>query len=505
MNGNSDILIKIHQIPKSPFKFILLTFQHVFAMFGANILVPILINQSAGMEVIPLQVAFLCSGVGTLLYLFITGFRTPIYLGSSFAFLGGMTTLYATSGQITGGFNIFFALMIVGLVYVFLSMFLYFSKKVSKIKNVLSPVIIGPAIIIIGWGLIANAAKDAFFNVSDIEVTSQNIGSIWAMIAISVVTLAIIIISMVFLKGFWKMIPFLLGMIFGTLFALIVYGIAKGVNDTNITSLLFDKDTNQGVAMLLQPSSWKWYPDITLMWKTNVQNHTPFNIGVYLSLVPIAIVTISEHIGDHINIGHITGNDFIENKPGLYRTLLGDGIATIVSATFGGPANTSYGENTSVISITKVASIWVIFSAAIVSIIISFIAPISILLNAIPKPVTGAIGIILYTMIGINGLKLMIQSKVNMFEPKNIVLVAIIVVCGLGGTIFIFLPSDIIGSQIALSGTGIGILIAIVLNIILPSKNENESIEDIPTINLSPTDFIKKTKSFINKKRKKKI
>ena len=149
-NNSSNMKIGIHQLPKSPFKFLLFTFQHVFAMFGANILVPILVNQSAGFEVIPLQVAFLCSGVGTILYLLITGFRTPIYLGSSFAFLGGMTTLYASSGSITGGYNIFFSLMIVGLIYVFVAMFIYFTKKASSIKKILPPVIIGPAIILIG-------------------------------------------------------------------------------------------------------------------------------------------------------------------------------------------------------------------------------------------------------------------------------------------------------------------------------------------------------------------
>ena len=154
MESNS-MKIGIHQIPKSPWKFLLLVFQHVFAMFGANILVPILVNQAAGMEVIPLQVAFFCSGVGTILYLLVTGFNTPIYLGSSFAYLGGMTTLYATTSasgtlEISGGYNIFFSLMIVGLVYVILAMVIYFTKSAKTIKKLLPPVVVGPAIILIG-------------------------------------------------------------------------------------------------------------------------------------------------------------------------------------------------------------------------------------------------------------------------------------------------------------------------------------------------------------------
>lgn len=484
--------IGIHQLPNSVGKFLLLTFQHVFAMFGANILVPILVNQAAGFEVIPLQVAFLCSGVGTIIYLFITGFKTPIYLGSSFAFLGGMTTLYAMNGQITGGYNVFFSLMVVGLIYVILAMIIYFTKKASSIRKLLPPIIVGPAIIIIGWSLMTNAASDAFLNPSFIgSINSSNIDLLWAMISISIFTLLVIIIAMVFLKGIWRMIPILLGLICGVIFSILVWGIAKGVGNNEISEFLYGSN-NKGLELLLRPSEWTWYPDITKMWKQNVANHTGFRIEVYLALVPLAIVTISEHIGDHINIGKLTGNNFIDSNPGLHRTLLGDGIATIVSALFGGPANTSYGENTSVISITKVASVWVILGAAIISVIISFIAPISILLNAIPKPVLGGVEIILYTMIGINGLRILIDDKPDLFNPKNIIIISILVVAGLGGTIIIFLPSDVIGSQVALSGVGVGVIISIILNCILPDKNNSgKIINDLKPIDFSPSDFMK--------------
>ncbi len=230
------------------------------------------------------------------------------------------------------------------------------------------------------------------------------------------------------------------------------------------------------------------------MWKANVANHTPFKIEVYLALVPLAVVTISEHIGDHVNLGHLTGNDFIQGKPGLHRTLLGDGLATIVSACFGGPANTSYGENTSVISITKVASVWVIFGAACTSIAISFIAPISILLNVMPKPVLGGVEIILYTMIGINGLRIMIKEQIDMFDPKNIIIIAILVVCGLGGTVLTFVPKDVLGgnTSIALSGTGVGVIVAIILNALIPSKKgDAKDGKEIPYIDFTPSDFMR--------------
>lgn len=288
------------------------------------------------------------------------------------------------------------------------------------------------------------------------------------------------------------MIPILFGLIVGVIYSLIVWGIAKGVGNTEVTALLYNPDNSVGLEQLLDPSTWKWYPDITLMWKQNIEHHTGFRIEVYLALVPLAIVTLSEHIGDHINLGNITGNDFVEGKPGLHRTLLGDGIATIVSAAFGGPANTSYGENTSVISITKVASVWVIFGAACTSILISFIAPISMLLNAIPKPVLGGVEIILYTMIGINGLRILINAQVDMFDPKNIIIIAILVACGLGGTILVFVPSDVLGSQVALSGTGVGVLLAIILNMAIPSKkDEVDDGKVITAIDFTPSDFMR--------------
>lgn len=507
----NNMIIGIHQVPKSPWQFILLSLQHLFAMVGANILVPILVNQNAGMIVIPIQVAFLCSGVGTIIYLLITGFKVPIYLGSSFAFLGGMTTLYATTSEgITGGYNIFFALMIIGLIYVIVSMVIFFTKKASVIKKILSPIIIGPAIMMIGWSLISNAATDAFINPGNItgDITSDNIDLLWSMISISLVTFIIVIISMIFLKGIWKMIPILLGLIGGIIFSAIVWSIATSVGNKEIADALYGSD-NPGVVSLLNPGSWKWYPDITTMWKANITNPPGFKLGVYLALVPLVVVTLSEHIGDHINIGQLTKNDFIEGKPGLHRTLLGDGIATIVSAAFGGPANTSYGENTSVISITKVASVWVILSAAIMSIFVSFLAPISQVLSVIPKPVLGGVEMILYTMIGINGLRILINAKLDMFDPKNIIIMSVMVVAGLGGTVLIFLPKDVIDSTISLSGTGVGVIISMILNLVLPSKGEGDShLKSMIPINFSPIDFmnIKQIqKNKINKNKKTEI
>lgn len=491
MDKTSTMQVGIHQLPKSFLRFLLLSFQHVLAMFGANILVPILVNEAAGEIVIPLQVAFFCSGIGTIIYLLVTSFKVPIYLGSSFAFLGGMTSLYVSSG-----FNVFFSLMIVGVVYVIVALIIWLTKSSKYIKKLLSPVIVGPTIMIIGLGLVPNAAEHSYLNVDPSNV--GGVANLWALISIALVTFIIIIVCMIFLKGIWKILPFLLGIVGGILFSLIVWGIAKGVGNEILANKLYGSD-NKGVETLLNPSSWKWYPDITNMWRLKSSSANGFKITPYLSLVPLAVVTLAEHIGDHINIGSLTGNDFITSKPGIYRTLVGDGLATIVSAACGGPANTSYGENTSVISITKVSSVWVIFGAAIMSIIISFIAPISLVLQALPQPIIGGIEIILYSMIAINGLRILINSKEEIFTPKNIILISILAICGLGGaTFWIFKENSM---DIMLSGTGVGLLICILLNILLPNNKDEESASNIiDTIDFNPSDFV----SIFNFKKKNK-
>lgn len=477
------MIIGIHQRPKSIFKFLILSLQHVFAMFGSNVLVPILVNSAAGEEVIPIQVAFFCSGIGTIIYLCLTGFRVPIYLGSSFAYLGAMTTLWISSG-----YNVFLSLIAVGVIYIIVALIIHFTKGQSYIKKILSPIIIGPAIMMIGLSLMGNAAKDSFINPE--YAKGLDLGSIWALISIAIFTFAIIIFCFVFTKSFLKMIPILIALILGTLFALIVWGIAQGAQNNELANKIFPQ---ANLKNLMDYQNWTWYPNITNMWKMN--NVWDFKVETFLAIIPLSIVTMSEHIGDHINIGHITGNDFISKKPGLSRTLMGDGMATIVSASMGGPANTSYGENTSVVAMTKVASVWVIFVAAFMSIGISFLAPISQIISVIPKPVIGGIEIILFSLIAINGLKLLIKYKMDFGKPKNIIIFAIIAVMGLGGVIFDF------SSNVQLSGTGVAIIICVILNLILPDKNK-ENDKFIESVDLAPQDITKSFKIMSRRKNK---
>ncbi len=530
-NAESKMVVGIHQVPKSVWKFILLSFQHVFAMFGANILVPLVVNsmfeQAGGQgQLIPIQLAFLGSGVGTIIYLICTGFRVPIYLGSSFAFMTTMGTYYAVSGYST-----FVSLMLVGAVYVIVAFTIKMTKSGEMIKKILPPIIIGPAIMMIGLGAIFNGAVNDFglglfaqpdgsptlVNTVNTETRINLFNQAWLYIGIATFTFLTIVVCMLCFKNFMKVIPILVGLLIGSVFAIIVWVSLYYTGDSNraLASTLFDSGahynqktglTSYGNAYTLtHPNEWVWYPDITHLWTNSTIKESlnkDFAISPLLGLLPLSIITIAEHVGDHINIGHLTGNDFIAGKPGLHRTLLGDGLATMVSVAFGGVPNTSYGENTSVISVSKVASVWVIFSAAIIAIVISFIAPISALISAIPKPVLGGIEVILFSMVIVNGLRLLVENRVDLFKMKNIIIIAIIFIFSVAGIkgvgLTFFNNGDL---NISMTGTGLGVLIAMILNIVLP--DEKDQVGDfILAINFTPADFVSmfKKKDKVNSK-----
>lgn len=497
-DSSRKLLVDIYQVPKSIPRFLLLALQHIFAMFGANILVPIVVNSqfiaSGGVgELIPIQLAFLGSGVGTIIYLVCTGFRVPIYLGSSFAFMGVMGTMYAQSGYST-----YVSLMLVGMIYMIVAFIIKTTNAGKTIKKILPPVVIGPAIMMIGINAISTGA------INDFGLTLFNQGQFntaWLYIGIATFTFMSVVVSMLCFKNFLKVIPILIGLVSGSIFALIVFAILHATNNPLATQLF---DQNGNASQLLNPSQWKWYPDITSLWTNPTIESSfdkPFQVAPILAILPLSLVTIAEHIGDHINIGSLTNNDFIQNKPGLQRTILGDGLATMVAVSFGGVPNTSYGENTSVISISKVASVWVIFTAAIFAIVISFIAPISALIAAIPKPVLGGIEAILFSMIAVNGLKLLIENRVDMFKLKNIIILAVMLLFAIAGSVGAGLRFYEGGSfNVEITGTGLAVLLGLILNLILPEEKSDESSKPIYTIDFSPADF----KNFITNKNKKK-
>ncbi|VMA58123.1 uracil permease [Streptococcus pneumoniae] len=421
-----DLLLDVDQRP-SDGKGILLSFQHVFAMFGATILVPLILGM-------PVSVALFASGVGTLIYMIATGFKVPVYLGSSFAFITAMSlAMKEMGGDVSAAQT---GVILTGLVYVLVATSIRFvgTKWIDKL---LPPIIIGPMIIVIGLGLAGSAVTNAGL------VADGN----WKNALVAVVTFLIAAFINTKGKGFLRIIPFLFAIIGGYLFALTL-----GLVD--FTPVL--------------KANWFEIPGFYLPFSTGGAFFKEYNLYFgpeAIAILPIAIVTISEHIGDHTVLGQICGRQFLK-EPGLHRTLLGDGIATSVSAFLGGPANTTYGENTGVIGMTRIASVSVIRNAAFIAIALSFLGKFTALISTIPNAVLGGMSILLYGVIASNGLKVLIKERVDFAQMRNLIIASAMLVLGLGGAILKLGP-------VTLSGTALSAMTGIILNLILPYENKD--------------------------------
>ncbi len=407
-------------------KAIILAFQHVFAMFGATVLVPILVNSAAGKEVLTIPVALVASGIGTLIYIACTRGKSPVYLGSSFAFIAPLAAAYlkgGISGAMTG-------IMAVGLVYVIVALIIKFVGK-NWLEKLLPPVIIGPMIIVIGLGLAGSA-------ISNIGLTADSVFN-WKNLVVASVSFLVTALTMTRAKGFLKVIPFLIGIVSGFIIASIL-----GMIDFTP----------------IKQASWFSLPKFVIPFVNYKLNFTAL-----LTIVPIALVTICEHIGDHTSLSNIINKDLIKD-PGLDKTLMGDGIATFVAGLIGGPANTTYGENTSVVGMTKVASVKVIGLAGIIAIILGFLGKFTALVSLIPAPVLGGVSLLLYGFIAVNGLKVLIKNQINFEDNKNIAIASTMLVIGLGGTTISIVSGNM---NLVISGMSLSAIIGIILNLILKS------------------------------------
>lgn len=420
-----DLLLDVDQRPSAG-KGILLSFQHVFAMFGATILVPLILGM-------PVSVALFASGVGTLIYMIATGFRVPVYLGSSFAFITAMSlAMKELGGDVSAAQT---GVILTGFIYVLVAAGVRFAGT-KWIDKLLPPIIIGPMIIVIGLGLAGSAVTNAGL------VADGN----WKNALVAVVTFLIAAFINTKGKGFLRIIPFLFTIIGGYLFAL-----ALGLVD--FTPVL--------------KADWFEIPSFYLPFSTGgaFKEYSLYFGPETIAILPIAIVTISEHIGDHTVLGQICGRQFLK-EPGLHRTLLGDGIATSVSAFLGGPANTTYGENTGVIGMTRIASVSVIRNAAFIAIALSFLGKFTALISTIPNAVLGGMSILLYGVIASNGLKVLIKERVDFGQMRNLIIASAMLVLGLGGAILKLGP-------VTLSGTALSAMTGIILNLILPYENKD--------------------------------
>ena len=418
-----NLLLDVDQNP--PFaKGLLLSLQHVFAMFGATILVPLILGM-------PVSVALFASGLGTLIYMVATQFKVPVYLGSSFAFISAMAfAIKQMNGDVSAAQS---GVVLVGLVYVAVA----FAVKLIGTKwidRLLPPIVIGPMIMVIGLGLANSAVTNAGF-IKDGTVQQISVAIVTFLITAFINTKA---------KGFLKIIPFLFGIIGGYIVA-VLFGLV------DFTPVL--------------EADWIAIPQLYLPFSTNgffKEYHWYFGPETW-AILPVAVVTIAEHIGDHTVLSQICGRQFLKN-PGLHRTLIGDGVATAVSAFMGGPANTTYGENTGVVGMTRIASVSVIRNAALFAIGLSFLGKFTALISTIPNAVLGGMAILLYGVIASNGLKVLIEKQVDFREVRNLIIASSMLVLGLGGAILELGP-------VTLSGTALCALAGVILNLVLPYEN----------------------------------
>ena len=420
-----NLLLDVDQNPPLA-KGLLLSLQHVFAMFGATILVPLILGM-------PVSVALFASGLGTLIYMVATQFKVPVYLGSSFAFISAMAfAMKQMNGDVSAAQS---GVVLVGLVYVAVALAV---KLIGTkwIDRLLPPIVIGPMIMVIGLGLANSAVTNAGF-IKDGTIQQISVAVITFLITAFINTKA---------KGFLKIIPFLFGIIGGYI-AAVLFGLV------DFTPVL--------------KADWIAIPQLYLPFSTNgffKEYHWYFGPETW-AILPVAVVTIAEHIGDHTVLSQICGRQFLKN-PGLHRTLIGDGIATSVSAFMGGPANTTYGENTGVVGMTRIASVSVIRNAALFAIGLSFLGKFTALISTIPNAVLGGMSIMLYGVIASNGLKVLIEKQVDFREVRNLIIASSMLVLGLGGAILELGP-------VTLSGTALCALAGVILNLVLPKENRN--------------------------------
>lgn len=421
-------------------KTIPLSLQHLFAMVGSTILVPILVGLNP-------SIALLCSGIGTLLYIICTKAKLPAYLGSSFAFIGPITAVTAQYGKETA----LIGCVASGIIYMIIAAIIYFFGS-AWVHKVFPPVVIGSVIIVIGLMLARTAVGMAGFPLDGSNKYN------WSSICIALFTLLIAVIGSVYFKGFLGVIPILIGMVSGYVLSIIL-AVKFGVHIPIASGKDFDIRAITGASIFSLPAFD--HP----RWSSHA-------LTAIISIAPIAVVTIIEHIGHVLVTNSVVGRDFTKD-PGLHRSILGDGVATVLAGFIGGPPTTTYGENIGVMAITKVYSVWVIGGAGVIAILLSFIGTLSAIIQNIPTPVIGGVSILLFGVIASSGLRTLVESGIDYANKRNLVISSVILVLGIGGASLQFKMgnSNFIIDAMALS-TLTGIVLNLIMNILLPDKEE---------------------------------
>lgn len=417
-------------------KWIPLSFQHVFAMFGATILVPLLTGMSP-------STALFTAGSGTLIYIALTGAKVPAFLGSSFAFIPALIGVgqqygvaYAMGGAIAAG-----------VFYCVVALIVRLCGK-GWIDKALPPVVIGSVIVVIGLNLAPTAIKEAMY--AGASGAPQDYSLVY--LSIAAVTLAVAIVATIFCKGFFNTISILIGLVGGYLFTLVMgfffpaYKLIDfaAVREAKWFALPFLHVNAAGKYFWMAPK---------------------FNFVAILTFVIVSLATICEHLGDTLTTSRVVGRDFLKD-PGLHRTLCGDGLATAWAALWGGPPNTTYGENIGVMAITKVYSVWVIGGAAVIALLLSFCQKFGAVIRTLPGPVLGGISMLLYGLIASSGLRTLVEEGVDYKDKRNLTISSVVMVIGIGGGILRFA----VGKEFvfSLGGVALATVVGIALNLIVP-------------------------------------
>lgn len=431
------MVMDINEVP-AWHKWLTLSLQHLFAMFGATILVPFLTGLSPA-------VALVSSGTGTLAYLIITKGKIPAYLGSSFAFIAPVVGAMAAGGIPGAMIGSFLA----GIVYGVVAMLIRFFG-LNWLMKILPPVVVGPVIIVIGLGL-ASVAVDMAMNDPEGNYSMSHL-------TVALLTLGITIIASIFFKGFMNVIPVLLGITGGYVFAL-----TQGIVDTSKVQAKWNELTSaSGVGDFF--STFFQMPEFVIPF-VHYSPASAFSWEIVAILVPVAFVTIAEHVGDQMVLSKVVGKNFLK-QPGLHRSIAGDGVATMIASFFGGPPNTTYGENIGVLAITRVYSVFVIMGAAVLAITFGFVGIITALISSIPTAVMGGVSIMLFGIIASSGLRMLTDNQVDLGDKRNLIISSVILVIGIGGASIKFSES------LAIEGMALAAVIGVFLNLVLPGKEK---------------------------------
>ncbi len=453
----NDLVLDVHEVPAKKSQWALLSLQHILAMFVACITVPLIIGTS-------IPATIISAGIGTLIYILLTQKKSPVVLSSSFAYLSSMGVAFGL-----GGGNNYLALAIgmvlVGLIYVVVA-FIIKKAGTGWLFKLLPTIVVGPVIMVIGLGL----AGSAINNLANTAGSADNYNLVH--ISCGLVALFVTAITAHYGKKTLSLIPFVIGMLAGYGVALVWTGIghlatwdyAKVIDFSPIVNNFSD----------IKVSSFIGYDCFAFLEWNNGAFEWGQLITILLAFAPVSLVTICEHIGDHLNLSGVIHKDLLKD-PGLDRTLMGDGIATAVSGILCGCANTTYGENVAVVGVTKVASVRVIITACFATIALGFFTPLMVVVQTIPACVTGGVSLVLYGFIASSGVKMLINEKVDFNKARNIFIAAAILVAGIGGLSISF---KIAGQSVTITSTAVAMILGILLNIVLKDKDAKTEEEE---------------------------